>query len=89
MRFIVLFEHATADFDLGRNPQLLIARDGKREAVELEPIVGYDGEIRHLLSAIATGRRHLDATIDDAVAVARLLEAERESLETGREVRVV
>ncbi len=88
MRYVVLFEHATADFDLGRSPQLLIARDGRREAVDLEPISGYDAEIRALLAAIAAGRRELDATIDDAVTVARLLEAERASLETGREVEI-
>lgn len=88
MRFVVLFEHATADFDLGRNPQLLIARGGKREAVDLEPISGYDGEIRHLLNAIVTGSRDLNATIEDAVAVARLLEAERESLRIEGRVEV-
>ncbi len=84
MRYVVLFDRATADFDLGRNPQLLIARDGQREAIALDPITGYDGEIRHLLHTIATGQRELNATIDDAVAVARLLEAERESLRTER-----
>ncbi|MCC6907493.1 MAG: Gfo/Idh/MocA family oxidoreductase [Phycisphaerales bacterium] len=88
MRYVVLFEHATADFDLGRNPQLLIARNGQRQAVELDAITGYDAEIRHLLDAIATGRRELNATIDDAVAAARLLEAERESLRTERRVEL-
>ncbi len=86
MRYVVLFEHATADFDLGRKEQLLVARDGKREAIKLEPITGYDGEIRHLLHAVATGSRHLNATIDEAVSVARLLEAERESLRVERQV---
>ena len=88
MRFVVIFEHATADFDLGRNPQLLVARDGRREAISLDPITGYDGEIRHLLNAIASGCRDLNATIDQAVAVARLLETERESLRLERQVEI-
>jgi len=88
MRYVVLFERATADFDLGRNPQLLVARGGQREAIKLDPATGYDGEIRHLLNAIATGSRHLNATIDEAVSVARLLEAERESLRVERQVEI-
>lgn len=88
MRYVVLFEHATADFDLGRKDQLLLARDGKQEAIKLDPVTGYDGEIRHLLDAIATGKRDLNATIDEAVSVARLLEAERESLRIERRVEL-
>lgn len=85
MRYIVVFEKATADFDIGREPQLLLSRDGKVEALPLDPIVGYDGEIRHLLGAIHAGRRELDATVEDALTAAEVLKAERASMERGGE----
>jgi predicted dehydrogenase len=40
---------------------------------------GYDGEVRHLLAAIAAGRGKIDATMDDAALVTAVLEAERQS----------
>ncbi len=86
MRYAVNFETATADFELGRDPELLLARDGEATKVELAPLAGYDGEVRHLLDAIASGRGPLLATMDDAVGHARLLDAERESLQTRREI---
>ena len=88
MRFVVCFERATADFDLGREDQLLLCRDGNAEPVEVEPITGYDAQIRHLLGCIAGGRRQADVTAADAVTAIEILEAERASLETGVEVRL-
>ena len=84
MRYVVVFEHATADFDLGRTPQLLLVRDGKAQAVELVPASAYELQVQHFLGAIVEGRRDLRATIDDALGVAQLLEAERASLDTLR-----
>ena len=60
---------------------------------------GYDGEVRHLLGVVSRGdftvargaaaaRKQLGATLADAHAVARILEAERKSLVTARPVRV-
>lgn len=88
MRYVVGFERATADFDLGRSPMLLLHTDKGSEAVSLAsgtPESGYDGEIRHLVRAIAEGATAdgLAATIDDAVRTMRLLEAERKSIEMG------
>ncbi len=88
MRFVVNFERGTAEFDFSRapgSPALVLHTAEGTSAVE--PTVpgiatGYDGEVRHLLGAIAGGRRELGATMDDAVAVAELLEAERESQDT-------
>lgn len=80
MRYTVIFEQATADFDIGRDPQLLLCREGKAEAVALPATDGYDGEVRHLLRAIAIGDKQLRATLDDSLALARLLELERAAL---------
>jgi predicted dehydrogenase len=84
MRYVLVFDEATADFDLLRKDPLLLARRSKTERLELEPLTGYDGEVRHLLRQLTAGERALDATLDDAVAVAWLLQAERSSLPTGR-----
>ncbi len=87
MRYVVNFADATADFDLSREAPLMLTREGKSEPVELEATTGYEVEIAHVLDVIA-GKCELVATLDDALAVARLLETERESLATGGVVAV-
>lgn len=89
MEYTVVFERATVEYASGRDPQLVLVRDGAAAAVEVADHDGYDGEIRHLLEALATGRRELAATMEDAVGHLRLLEVERESLKTGAPVRLV
>jgi predicted dehydrogenase len=86
MAFTVVFERATADYEFDRANELVLARNGKSEPVALEALNGYDGEVRHLLDAIAAGRRELAATMDDALGHMRLLDAERASLELGSSV---
>ena len=80
MLYTVIFERATADFDFGRDPQLLLARDGGFAPVEVDDTDGYDGEVRELLGAIAEGRTDLRATCDDAAALTEMLERERAAL---------
>jgi predicted dehydrogenase len=88
MRYIVVFERATADFDFGRTPQLLLVRDGTAEPVPIASTSAYELQVQHFLGAIVAGRRELRASVEDALGVARLLEAERQSLESGRAVRL-
>jgi predicted dehydrogenase len=88
MRYLVVFEQAIAEFDLAGDPPLLLTRDGKAQAVPLERLTGYDLEIRHLIDAISKSEKGLIASIADAEATARLLEAEQRSLETGAIVAV-
>ena len=88
MRYIVVFEHATAEFDFSREPRLLLSRNGNCEPVELPTHSGYDGEVRHLLAMIARGDDNLAATVEEAAALTRMLEAERASLEHGQTVRI-
>jgi predicted dehydrogenase len=85
MRYVAVFEQATLDFDFGREPRLELSRDGRASAVPLAADAGYEGEVRHLLDAVA-GRAELRVTVADAEAHARLLDAERESLRSGRPV---
>ncbi|HZW11514.1 MAG TPA: Gfo/Idh/MocA family oxidoreductase [Phycisphaerales bacterium] len=86
MRFVVCFERATAEFDLSREPPLTLSRAGAASAVPLEPLTGYDVEIRHLVACVAEGRRAAGVSVAEAVEALELLEAERRSLETGRAV---
>ncbi|MCH7702702.1 MAG: Gfo/Idh/MocA family oxidoreductase [Planctomycetes bacterium] len=81
MRYTVTFDTATAEFDLLRDPQLLITHEGRTSPVSLDPLTGYDHQIRHLLAAITDGGRDLRVTLSDAVAVTLLLEDERRSVE--------
>lgn len=88
MRYVAAFEHATADFDLSREPRLVLHESDCSSPVPLANMTGYDGEIRHLLGAVAAGSQQLRATLDDAVMVLHLLNAERASLERGQTVEV-
>jgi predicted dehydrogenase len=88
MRYVAEFERATADFDIGRSPQLLLAAEGKSQEIQVDPLNGYDHEVRHLLEAIREKKSGLLASISDAVATARLLEAEIESVNSGRTITI-
>jgi predicted dehydrogenase len=84
MCYLANFERATAEFDLARGdrPVLLSDAAGQR-AVDLPTLGGYDAEVRHML-AVVRGDERPRCTLDDAVTVAHLLEAEQASMETGR-----
>jgi predicted dehydrogenase len=90
MRYASAFADAAATFDLSRPQPLLLHRDGTSAAIELPSLSGYEAQVRHILDAIERGRNNDDliAPIDDAVAVTKLLEAERESLDRGRPIPV-
>ena len=83
MRYTVAFEHATADFDIARTAALLLHTDAGSQPIDLPPGTGYDYEVRAMLQAIVTGATSPPCTMDDALAVAEMLDAERQSLETG------
>ncbi len=91
MRYTVVFEKATADFDLTRPaplPPLLLHHDGRTDPLGPD-VVGsgsaYEAEIRAFVGAISSGPgdAKLPATIEDAVKTARLIEAEMASLSSG------
>jgi predicted dehydrogenase len=86
IRYTVDFDKATADWDMVRDPHLLLARAGKWEPVPLPKLSAYDREIRAMVEAAARGVKEAPVTLDSAVAAAELLEAEKRSLETGRPV---
>jgi predicted dehydrogenase len=92
MRFVANFERATVDFDLARETPLMKAQDGEWTAVAVPALGGYDAEIRHAVRAAGAAMRGekptLAATLQDAALVTEVLTAERQSVETGRPVRL-
>lgn len=88
MRFLVNFERASVEWDLSWQGELRVHRAEGTETVSVGSGAGYEPEIRHLVETIAAGRKDLRATMDEAVEVAEILEAERRSLEVGRRVEV-
>lgn len=80
MRYIVVFEEATVEFDLARDPQLTLSRGGESSAVELPEGDGYVGEVTHLLDRIRSGQGELRCTVQDAAELAHMLERERSQL---------
>lgn len=86
MDFTVAFEGATADFSLGREPELNLCRDGLCEPVEFAAENAYDREVRCFLKAVRAGSTEGTPSLEDALAVTRILEAEAESLRSGSRV---
>jgi len=90
MRFTAIFEHATADFDINRATPLMLARNNTWEPIPIPAYTGYDGEVRHMLAAVIAAANaeqpRLGATLADAVIIADLLCAERQSLQEGRTI---
>ncbi len=80
VRYVVVFEHATLEFDLARSPRLTISRGGEVSAVELPGGDGYVGEVCHLLSKVKHGARDLRVTLREAHELAVMLEDERQQL---------
>jgi len=88
MTFVVVFEHATAEFSFAPEPALTLSRDGRRTNVKLDALTGYDGEIRHALDCVRAKHPQVRTTLSGARAVTRCLRAEAKSLESGRSVEL-
>lgn len=83
MRCTIVCERATLDFDFSRDHQLHIHQADTSKPMEVGDLTGYDGEIRFMLDCI-TGHSNLPiATMQSALHVAQVLEAEHRSLTSG------
>ncbi len=83
MRYTVNFERATADFESGREPALVVSTGGKSEPVDL-PGDGYQAELAYFVGCVRAGQRPARVTAADAVAGLRILEAEQRSVDSGK-----
>lgn len=87
MAYTVEFERAVVTFDSSRDPAMTIHTEGTATPVSLPTLTGYDMQARAVIAAIATGTGRASLpTIEDALAVTRLIEAERQSAATGQPV---
>lgn len=86
MRYVVHFEEVEVRFDLDAASPLRVHRGGTSEAVTLPPATGYEGEIRHFVELVLGRVARPVATLDEAVAVTAILEAEERSLESAGSV---
>jgi predicted dehydrogenase len=86
MKYVVVFERGTAEYDNARQPQLTLTREGRTQPIEILAFTGYDGEIRHVLELVGGTHKTARATLGEAALVARCLLAEKKSLATGRTV---
>jgi predicted dehydrogenase len=89
MQYTVNFEQATAVFDLAAASPLTVYQQGKPpQPVELPAGMGYEHEIAYFLDCVAAGRQPTTVTLAQAADAVRIVEAERESVRTGRAVSV-
>jgi predicted dehydrogenase len=86
MRFVVVFERATAEYELQQAPRLMLYRDGRSEQIEIGSLMGYDMQIRAVLAALSDRRGTTLATLAEAAAVTDMLDAEAQSIRTRQTV---
>jgi predicted dehydrogenase len=88
MQYLANFENATAKFDINAEHPLQLIEPGAESwaAVELPEAMGYTYEIDYFLTCIREGRPPQRVTLADAAASIAIVEAEVQSVGTGRPV---
>lgn len=89
MSFRVIFEKATADYDIAREdePLRLFEEGQEKKVVECENIDGYVGEMNHLIECIKLNQQP-SVTAEDGLMAVEICTAEEESAKTGKIVTV-
>ena len=87
--FTANFERATAVFDGAQEEPLTLYESGQ-EAVKIpvDPAMGYDLEIDYMVECLEAGKAPETVTIDDAHRTLQIVEAEVESVRSGKTVAV-
>ena len=90
MAYTVIFERATADYDLSRGADALkVFEKGKgARVVPPEAGDGYSGELGYLIDCIEHRRAPQKVTAQDGVSAVEICEAEEESIRTGLPVKL-
>lgn len=88
MAYTVIFERATADYDLARGAEALkLFEQGKgARVVPPEPGDGYIGELGYMTDCIEQRRPPARVTGQDGLSAVEICEAEDESIRTGKPV---
>jgi predicted dehydrogenase len=88
MQLAMNFDRATVDFEYGRDNPLMLYQNGKAEPVQTSRHTGYVGEIRYFVDCVKNGTRPTRVTAEDAVMGLRIIEAERHSVQSGKQISV-
>lgn len=80
MSAVIECERGTIDFRLGRDRELVVRVGGVEESVQVDAGTGYDGEVRALLEAIASGATTAPVSMLDAAKTQELLDRELAAL---------
>jgi len=88
MKCTITFEQATLDFDLSREPQLVLHQNEVSTPIETGLLTGYDNEIRWTLDQINNRSTKAKLPMNGAVEVAKILEAEHQSMRTKSTIQL-
>jgi predicted dehydrogenase len=85
MAYTVIFEKATADFDLARGADALkVFEEGQPPRVVATAGDGYVGELSYLVDCIRNGRPPTVVSARDALSAVEICEAEERSVRSGQ-----
>ena len=89
MSFRVIFEQATADYDISREdePLRLFVEGQEKKVIECEGEDGYVGEMNHLIECIQIDQKP-SVSADDGLNAVEICTAEEESVRTGQIVAI-
>lgn len=79
MSYTVIFDEATAEFELGHEPTWTLAQNGQRKTLTPAEGTGYDHELRHALQSLATST-HPHPRLQEALGLTRMLETEEKAV---------
>ncbi|HEX7009035.1 MAG TPA: Gfo/Idh/MocA family oxidoreductase [Phycisphaeraceae bacterium] len=88
MRYVVNFEEATAEFDLSRPQPLTVVRNGQAQAEPCPPGDGFEGELAYFVNCVQQNKRPAVVDAAQALESMRIVEAECQSIDTGRTVEL-
>ena len=90
MSYTLVFEDATADYDIARGAEALklFEKDKPPQVLKLGGQDGYVGELQEMLDCIRANKPPGVVTAQDAVSAVEICEAEERSIQTGQMVPV-
>ncbi len=89
MRYNVVFEHATAEFDLAADPVLTLYRQGADpEPIDMPEGMGYEREIAYFIDCVRQNKPPETVTLEDAYRSVKIVEFEAKSVDSRRPVKV-
>jgi predicted dehydrogenase len=89
MSYRVIFERATADYDIGREDEpLRLFEEGKaKQVIKCEGTDGYAGELAHFIDSIRSDQAPSVSAVD-ALCTVQICAAEEESAQTSQSVKL-